>query len=482
MGDSQFPEAEGPSSVSTYQDEDFLFHLYRGSELLQDNCVPEAKEELERALSMRPRDVESQGLLGVVYFRLGLYPRAIQIYEQLIRDVPREVTPRVNLALCYLKTGQLPQARDTLEEVIRRVPDHQRAWGYLGLVFERQGDFVKAQASFDRAGQPQMARRMQQLVDEQQNVRASRAPEPPSAEHLEVRQAAADAAEQLEHDARKFSSPSVQPSQSPIRGRWIEPGQEVVPPPSHIPRAPAPGRFGPVVPSVPVSSFPAEPAPAAIADHQSPSELAKASLLTFPDHPSTVRHGPRLATVRSEPSFIVRLDALRAVVPVADSVVRYGAVHRRGRGRENAEHLGAPHTAFTQVNGSADLMLAIREGEMFVLALAGEFLFVREQRLVGFDAALNYESGRLPVETAERPALVQLSGRGTVIIDAICGLASLPVSAESSVLLRAEQVVGWTGRLVPRAVPAAEAPGAILGLSIFSGDGAIFVDTGGSIR
>ena len=61
--------------------EDFLFHLYRGSELLQENRVLEAKEELEFALTMQPSDPKGQDLLGAVYFRLGLYPRAIQIYE-----------------------------------------------------------------------------------------------------------------------------------------------------------------------------------------------------------------------------------------------------------------------------------------------------------------------------------------------------------------------------------------------------------------
>src|SRR5579863_3937310 len=69
--------------------EDFLFHLYRGSELLQENRVLEAKEELEFALTMQPLDAKGQDLLGAVYFRLGLYPRAIQIYESLVGQFPR---------------------------------------------------------------------------------------------------------------------------------------------------------------------------------------------------------------------------------------------------------------------------------------------------------------------------------------------------------------------------------------------------------
>src|SRR6187551_3559817 len=192
---ARIPDSEAPPS-SNFDGEDFLYHLYRGSELLQDNCVPQAKEELERALKLQPQDTEGQGLLGVVYFRLGLYPRAIGIYEEIIKDRPNEVSPRVNLGLCYLKTGQMHLARDVLEEVIQRVPDHVRAWGYLGLVFERLGELAKAEAAFDKAGQPNLARRMQRLLAEQ-----AQAQEPEDAvdpERVEVRLAAADAVQELD--------------------------------------------------------------------------------------------------------------------------------------------------------------------------------------------------------------------------------------------------------------------------------------------
>src|SRR5215475_4078415 len=140
--------------------EEFLFHLYRGSELLKDDQFYEAKTELERALAFQPRDVEGQSLLGVVYFRLGHYPRAIQIYEELIRVRPTEIAPRINLALCYLKTGQLAGARALLDELVQHKPDHVRAWGYLGLTYQRLGDFEKASVAFERAGRPQLAARL----------------------------------------------------------------------------------------------------------------------------------------------------------------------------------------------------------------------------------------------------------------------------------------------------------------------------------
>jgi len=154
------PSTHPADSTRDVAGEEFLFHLYRGSELLQDSRVHEAKEELEQALLLQPRDPKGQDLLAVVYFRIGLYPRAIQIYEQLKKDNAESTSIRLNLALCYLKTGQATHARDELEHVLRTNPEHRRAWGYLGLAYERLGDFAKAEGAFERGGHRSMSRRM----------------------------------------------------------------------------------------------------------------------------------------------------------------------------------------------------------------------------------------------------------------------------------------------------------------------------------
>lgn len=140
--------------------EDFLFHLYRGSELLQDNRVHEAKEELERAIQLQPKDSKGQDLLAVVYFRLGLYARAIQIYEQLRRRNKADTALLLNLALCYLKTGQFELARRDLEQLLVLSPTHSRAWGYLGLACERMGDLEQAEYAFKQGGHGPMAKRI----------------------------------------------------------------------------------------------------------------------------------------------------------------------------------------------------------------------------------------------------------------------------------------------------------------------------------
>jgi hypothetical protein len=473
-------EAEGEvDSVGHPGGEDFLFHLYRGSELLQDNCVEEAKEELERALRMQPRDIEGQGLLGVVYFRLGLYPRAIEIYEEIIRGVPNDITPRVNLGLCYLKTGQYSPARAALEEVIRREPQHTRAWGYLGLIFERLGEYPKAQAAFERASQPQLARRMQQLIEELTHSHAS--PSEPPPEQQEVRRAAADAVDELnaEEDgafSRADPRAALEPSRS---GRWraLEPGEEPLPPLSRAPRRSSViGRFGPAVPSV--------PPPAELGEQQAPlrslppSSLVQAAELVPPTAEMRVTlPRPGVVVVRVEVGFALRRSGLVALSH-DQKPFRRVELKRRARGRETEEPFGGGGE-WSALEGAGFLTLtAERDRTVTVFDLGGEFVYVRESALLGFDSSARYENGRLPGTLGVQVPVVQFSGNGLVLVESERRPSSLVVSAERPLMLRNERVLGWTGRLLAHAVEQDSSPTQAPGFVSFAGDGAVLVDVG----
>ncbi|MCC6216913.1 MAG: tetratricopeptide repeat protein [Polyangiaceae bacterium] len=476
------PDSSPPPS--SFDGEEFLYHLYRGSELLQDDCVGEAKEELERALSLQPRDVEGQGLLGVVYFRLGLYPRAITIYEEIIRARPAEITPRVNLALSYLKTGQTTQSRDALLEVLERVPGHQRAWGYLGLVYERLGEPAKALAAFERAGQPQMARRMQLLLDQ----RVPAEPAEPAPEAAEVRRAAAEAAAELtaSDDAQPFSRAAAASEGAPSRaGRWLtrEPGGDgLAPPPSR--GAAGGGRLGPVIPPLPESMPPPQPAPAPAQPPGARSVQPPASGSGRPAHPAPLQL-PTFGAARALGDGLVALAvvevcglrqaALRALVPAGPAFVATQLL-RRARGRETAEPLGGAHAPFVQLEGLGHVLLGARPGcDPTVVELTDDFLYVRESALLAFDGRLRHEHGRVPDGEGDHVAVVQLSGRGAVVVEHERPVRSLRTTAERPLLARGADVLGWMGRLVPRAASPEEAPLGTRGFLAFSGDGALLV-------
>ena len=469
-------DSEAPPS-SKFDGEDFLFHLYRGSELLQDNCVAEAKEELELALRVQPQDIEGQGLLGVVYFRLGLYPRAIEIYQDIIVARPDEVSPRVNLGLCFLKTGQSQLARESLEEVTTRVPDHVRAWGYLGLVHERLGDIDKARAAFERAGQPHLVRRMQQLLDQHaaENARERESEHPP--ERAEVRAAAADAVQELETDEPGFSRASAEVEMgAPARsGRWraVEPGEEV----PAAPRSRRPsltGRFGPAVPAIP-----------------EPAELSRSSLLPAADAeaPHSIRaqlEGPepvvgpsrRSALIDVSETWAVRSDAVRGLV-AHGAAFSNTPLARRMRGRELSEPLGGPGSPWVLLRGAGQILVgAAPERELSALELSGTFVYVRESCLVGFAGTAHHENGRLPTGGGEPVSMVQISGHGMVLIETRKPPRILEITENQKLAVRADDVVGWIGRLLGHPLELEAAPLKAPGFVAFSGSGSVLIDLG----
>ncbi len=469
-------DSEAPPS-SNFDGEDFLFHLYRGSELLQDNCVTEAKEELELALRVQPQDIEGQGLLGVVYFRLGLYPRAIEIYQDIIRMCPAEISPRVNLALCYLKTGQSQLARENLEEVTTRVPDHVRAWGYLGLMHERLGDYDKARFAFDKAGQPHLVRRMQQLLDEHAARAAVRDSEHPP-ERAAVQAAAADAVQELEGDEGGFLRASAQGETGAVSrsGRWraVELGEEAVPAPRSR-RMSLAGRLGPAVPAIPEPPELSRSSIVPGAEAEAPHALQKADLNS---EPPVVAVSRRSALIEVTESWAVRSDAVRGLLAHGAAFTNT-PLTRRMRGRELPEPLGGPGSPWVQLNGVGQILVgASRDRELSALELSDTFVYVRETCLVAFAGSARHENGRLPSGGGEPISMVQITGRGTVLIESIKPPRVLEVTENQKLAVRADDVVGWIGRLIGHPLELESSPLKTPGFVAFSGSGSVLVDLG----
>ena len=485
-GGAEVSEAAGldsePPSQSPQLDQEFLFHLYRGSELLQDNSVDEAKVELERALAFQPKEPQGQALLGIVYFRLGLYPRAIEIYEELERACPRDLPPKINLALCYLKTGQTLHARERLEQIVALDPTHRRAWGYLGLVYQRLGDFDKAQVAFERAERPKLAERMQQMRSMQlDDVPANGgAPSPPTAlpelSNADVQ--------------RALAPPSVPPPSAPDAA--------APPPAAELPKPPGvPGRHGSVSRpptrgghAIPVSVSPRSSSEISVPPRSAgpvapgtrvivpplATRLVRDTEMVFPENPRVVLHANGTVLVRVDRKFCVRPEWIQAIS--WDTIpLRMRRLFRSVRAQPTDEPLGGATRRIVACEGSGRLVIAAQaNAHLVVFGVDGERVYVREEHLVGFDGTIDYENGKLTIQDGDYAQMVQLTGSGSVIIQSRHGLDSLAVAQERPLLIRADQVMGWVGRLLPRSVGVEESPGSMPGFVSFSGDGAVLAD------
>lgn len=426
--------------------EDFLFHLYRGSELLQDDRVHQAKEELEAALRLQPRDPKGQDLLAVVYFRLGLYPRAIEIYEELVGAFPMDASLRNNLALCYLKTGQSDKARAILEQLVMHQPEHIRAWGYLGLAYERLGDYGKAKEAFERGKAEGMARRMEERLGTSSRDEAKLDP----ADELEM--PPGEGFEELEGGGLSVSpSPSVPP-----------------PPPVSLPHPPELSK---------PSFLPLEPPPRAGASlAMTLAGFAQRSALEFPEGAPLVALSDETVAARFATSFALRLEALRAVMVDTESLASE-VLPRRSEGQASEVALGGPVAPIVTLSASGELVLGARSGHRLTpLLLNDESIALREGSLLGFDLSnLAYESFALHEAEAGRSHMVRLRGKGGIVLETARELTTLRIDGSRHVTIRRDALIGWIGELVWRPLPRHEAPGKALGLLSFSGEGALLL-------
>jgi hypothetical protein len=506
------PNDSVDSTREVASQDDFLFHLYRGSELLQDNRILEAKEALEQALTMQPLDPKGQDLLGTVYFRLGLYPRAIQIYEGLAAQFPLDVAIKINLALSYLKTGQPEPARRMLRGVVEIDPEHKRAWGYLGLALQKLGEFEQAHVAFEKGGRGAMARKLNEY-------RRSLVPPAPDSRPPEIAQGVRDMAQAAfsELDAGELRFALAEPARAPSSdGSWHtlelggvagpsrkqrtpapkSPYSKTLPPPWMSDGPPDPPTLPPPsVPSLPVS-VPAVPRTVGVGADLPLARLAPAperglaavapllgsrgdaAIARRPSGVVVVQTGaPSPREIDGRHAFAGRLESLRVVAGHVQSRV----LHRRTHEGETSEVLGGIGSPVVRIAGDAQVVVGPRPGHALMLVeVEDDLVFVREDLLVGFELALQYENGRVELGAApgETVPVVQLRGVGSLIVEVpgdLGRLSTLEAVSGTPLLVRRDWVVAWFGRLVTRALPSTEAPGGHRGLIGFSGDGRVLV-------
>jgi hypothetical protein len=399
--------------------EDFLYHLYRGSEALSEGRLDLAKDSLETALKMQPRDPSAQDLLGKLYFKLGVYPRAIELYQEIVRQYPDSLPPRINLALAFLKTAQLREAVGHLLPVIERDPTHGRAWGYLGLCWSRLGEYAKAREAFLRAGHEGMARKMEESLEAQYG--GGSLPFLPS--HAAPPGDANTRADQDEIDTAALEPGAVQVAEDTpsAPGRWVarEPGELL-----------NDGRVGPST----LSSW----------------ATAKAFV-------------PVGRTLECVDDMLVAYEGC-AVRCEANT---FGVGFSKGpavRGRD-----AEPFDGASPMHWVADGWCAIPRppgAERTLVALRDEALLVIERCMLGFDGGLHLEL--VTIAGALRAA--SFVGRGAIAIQVDGAVRVLRVQREEAVVAQ-DLVVAWSPGV---SVELRE------GAAVFAGDGVVAVRVAGA--
>jgi len=370
-------------------DEEFLFHLRRGSDLLGRGDAQGARSSLERARELRPKDAKVLGLLGQAYHKLNRFDEAADVWHRVVDDNPVEPAARVNYGLSCLKAHRYPEAIKQLEIAVDLNPDHRKAMGYLGLAYLEAGYPAEARGWFVKAGSGHMAARCDEMIAKGEVKR-----------------------------------PVPAPPRNPE------------PPPEARPAAPAPAKGGSVAPPAAVS--PSTPAGglAAWVD----------SRLVQPVGEETFSVQRDTLVVRVKGATLCRLDGLFA----QKGALKLQPEMKRFRGKATEKPFGEGASQMRRVTGEGLLLVRAAGRRFTALDLGGDAGYFREEAVFGLEDGIGYENGRVPSRLKAELNLVHIKGKGRFLVVSRGEPVAVDVGADQPVLVPLESLVGWTGNLTPR--------------------------------
>ncbi len=366
--------------------------LDRGAAALASGDAAAARDALEGALALRPKDAKALALLGQACYRQGRFDDAVAAWQRLVDDNPVEPAARVNLGLAFLKARRHPEARKQLEIALDLDPEHRKAMNYLGLALLESGSPVDAREWFRKAGSEQMVARCDEVVaGGWQTLPLPAAPEAGGAGPLAV-----------------------------------EP-----------PGTPAPGGLPPV-----------DGAPRAAQGLAAWSAARR--VRAGAGEPFGEREGVLAVQVRGE--VRLRLEGLLAVrgrIALAEELKRF-------RGRATDQAFGEGPARMHRASGEGELLFSVAGRRFTALELEGDAAFLREEVVFAFEAGLSFENGRVPSSTEAALNLVHLRGRGRFLLATAGEPVALDVVPSAPLRVPLQALVGWSGALTPRIVPLTE--------------------------
>jgi thioredoxin-like negative regulator of GroEL/uncharacterized protein (AIM24 family) len=407
-------------------DEEFLFHLNRGSELLVRGEADAARASFERALELRSKDVKVLGLLGQAYYRLSRFEDAARVWQRLVDDNPVEPSARVNLALACLKAKHYLDAVKQLEIALDLNPEHKKAMGYLGLALLESGNLTRAREWFKKAGSDQMVARCDDLIAGRRVASGQTSPEP-----VQAQAEATSAAESAEP-----------PAPEPLRS----------PPPGAIPTHP--------------------PASGAVLGAWAAARLVQ----TTPGEVFSVAGGALSVAVHGE--VRVRLDGLFAT----QGRVTMAGEMKRFRGRATEKPFGEGATRMHRVSGDGVLLFRTQGRRFSALDLGPDAAYLREEILFGFEDGVAFENGRVPSSISAELNLVHLRGRGRFLLATVGEPVSVDVVPQAPLKMPLAALVGWIGALTPRVCALLDDPEepAVVAVEL-AGEGRVLADPAASV-
>jgi len=338
--------------------------------------------------------------------RTGDAENAAHTIDQALALRPRDSKARSLLGLVYFKIGKQSQAREIYVELANEFPDDPGIHLNLGLVQLKLGAVDASIQALEKAlSLDSRNERARQYLELARRVRAHGG----RIDELEGHKGGAGLAPQAPTPVPRTAA------RSPLHEAAV------------AARAPDPL---PLSPAQPVTAF------------------AAARLLRHDDSASSFALAPGGAlAIRVRGELYTRTDGLVSSM----GQLAFEPAKRRQRGVVTDHPFGTGEAQMFLAKGEGQLIAIPRGARFHALALDADILYVREDAIYAFDAGLHWENGRAP---GGEPVLVQFRGTGCVALRTLREPFCVKLEPEQTLFAEATSLVGWIGRVVPRALPA----------------------------
>jgi len=128
----------------------WMAHYNLGLVLAHSGRVPQAMEEYEQALRIKPDYDEAHNNLGFALYQSGRVPEAIAQFEQAIKIAPNNADAHNNFGYALWQTGHLSEAEEQFEEALRVKPGFVAARINLACVLYQTGRGSEAIGQFEQ--------------------------------------------------------------------------------------------------------------------------------------------------------------------------------------------------------------------------------------------------------------------------------------------------------------------------------------------
>lgn len=416
-------------------EEKFNYHYERAREFLKEGDFVSAREEVEKALDVKPGDDRALHLLGMIYFKIDDFEKAVKIFKQILRRNPHINTLRVNLGLTYLKLEEYENAVEILREATRIEEDNEKAHNYLGYALYNLGRYEEALEEFKKGKATKMIQKIEKELKEKikpegKEEVTGEVEELPSSEKKVISE------ESLKDKVEEKISEKIMEKEE-SRDEKVE--EEVIP------------HFTPISENLESGSHPSSQ-PEELTQPPA-AEAKKIEEVKTPDF-SQIKI-ERIHSVKDGNLNLKLLDntfyARTRDILLMKGDVKTSPAKKKYKGKDLGIIFGDKEDHISVLSGRGSVVIElINIKNLYEIEVRGEEIFLREDFVFGFNETLEWENGRLAKEEVNLN-LVRFSNYGYILLriepDLVHKIEN--DNPEEPVIIPLEKLVGWKGKFLP---------------------------------